>query len=52
MLVGMVVRFSGEVTQGLDRFIITAFPAVGKLPVCLMLDGSFGDAKFVSIFNK
>lgn len=51
MLVGMVVRPSGAVAQGLDGAVITAFPTVNILPVGLIFNGSFGNAVFFSIFD-
>lgn len=49
MLVRVVMGSSGAVTEGLDRAVIAAFPAVDVLPVGLIFDGSFGDPKFISI---
>ena len=56
MLVGMRVRFSGTVTQGLNRAVITAFPTVNILPVGFIFNGSFGDSNVTqksvsSLFN-
>ena len=52
MLVRMVVRPSGEATQGPNRAVIPAFPAVDILPVRLVLDSGFRNPIFVSVFNK
>ena len=52
MLVRVVVRPSGEITQGLDGAVITAFPAVDILPVGLVLGSSIRNPILVSIFNK
>ncbi len=52
MLVRMVVRPSGEATQGPNRAVIPAFPAVDVLPVGLVLDRSFSNPIFLSILNK
>ncbi len=52
MLVRMVVWPSGEVTQGLDGTVITAFPAVDILPVRFVPDCRFRNPIFVSVFNK
>lgn len=52
MLVWMVVWPSGAFTQGLNRAVIAAFPAVNVLPVGFILDGSVSDPIFVSVFNK
>lgn len=52
MLVRVVVWPPGEVTQGLNGAVITAFPAVDILPVRLVLDSGFSNPIFVSILNK
>ena len=52
MLVRMVVRSSGEVTQRLHGTVITAFPAVDILPVRLVFDRCFRNPIFVSVLNK
>ena len=52
MLVRMVVRSAGEITQGLNGAVITTFPAVDVLPVGLVFNGSVGDTIFFSIFDQ
>ena len=52
MLVGMMVRLSGTVTQGLDGAIKAAFPAVNILPVGLVFNGGISNSVFVSVLNK
>ena len=52
MLVRMVVCPSGEVTQRFHGAVIPAFPAVDILPVRLVLDNSFRNPIFISIYNK
>lgn len=52
MLSGVMVRPSGEVTEGIDGAVEAAFPAVDILPVSFVFDGSIGDTVFFSIFDK
>ena len=52
MLVGMGMWASGEVTQGVPGAVIAAFPAVDILAVGLVFNGSFGNAKSLSILDK
>ena len=52
MLVGMVMRSSGAVTQGLYGAIVASLPTVDILPVGLVLDIRFGNAKFICIVDK
>lgn len=52
MLVGMVMRASGTVTERIPGAIIAAFPAINILPVGFILDSGFGDAKFLSVFDE
>lgn len=52
MLVGVVVRPAGAVTEGLNGTVKAAFPAVDILPVSLISDGGIGDTIFISIFDK
>lgn len=52
MLVRMVMRLSGAVTQRLYGAIVASFPTVDILPVGLVLDSRFGNAIFVCIVDK
>ena len=52
MLVRMVMRSSGAVTQRLYGAIVASFPTVDILPVGLVLDSRFGNAIFVCIVDK
>ena len=52
MLVRMVVRPPGSVTQGLYGAIKASFPAVDVLPVSLIFDSSVGNTIFISIPDK
>ena len=51
MLVGMVMRSARKLPKRFDRTIITPFPAVDILTVCLVLYSSFGNTEFFSVFN-
>ncbi len=51
VLIGMVMRPSGTVTQGLDRAIIATFSAVDVLPIDIILYSSLGDTKTFGIAN-
>ena len=52
MLVGMMVRPSGAIAQGVPGAVITAFPAVNILPVGLIFDSCFGDPILFSVTNQ
>lgn len=52
MLSGVMERPSGTITQGLNRAIKTAFPAVDVLSIGFVLNGSVSNPKFVSVSNK
>lgn len=52
MLSRVMVRPSGEVTQGIDGAVEAPLPAVDILPVSLVFDGSTGDTIFFSKFDK
>ena len=52
MLVRVVVRPAGAVTEGLNGTVKAAFPAVDILPVGLIFDSSVGDTIFISIIDK
>ena len=51
MLVRVVVRSSGAVTQGIPGTIIPTHPAVNILPVGLIFDGRLGHTIFLSEAN-
>lgn len=43
---------AGKVTQGVNRAVISLFPAVNVLQISLILEGRLNDTKPFSIFNK
>ena len=51
MLIRMMVRSAGTITQGFDRTVIATFPAINVLSVSFIFDSSFCDTKFFCIFN-
>lgn len=52
MLAGMMVGAPGEASQGFDRAVKAAFPAVDVLPVGFVFNGSVGDTIFFSISEE
>ena len=52
MLVGVMVRPSGAVTQGIHGAVKAAFPAVDILPVGLVFDSRLGDAILLSVADQ
>lgn len=52
MLIGVVVRPPGAVTQGFNGAVIAAFPTIDVLSVGLVFDRSLSDAIFFSILNE
>lgn len=52
VLVRMVMRTSGTVTQRVPGAVIASSPTVNVLAVGLVFDGRFRNAKFISIFNQ
>lgn len=52
MLIGVAVRTSGAITQGLNGAVIATFPTIDVLPVGLVFDRSLSDAIFFSILNE
>lgn len=52
MLVGMVMRASGTVTERVPGAIIAAFPTINILSVGFKFESGFSDAKFVSVFDE
>lgn len=51
MLVGMVMGPAGMILERFDGAVVTPFPAVDILPVGFIFHSSFGDPKFLSIFD-
>lgn len=52
MLVGMGMRTSGTITQGILGAIVASFPTIDILTVSLVFDSCFGDSITFSVFNK
>lgn len=52
MLVGMMMRSAGTVTQGLPGAVITPFPAINILTIGLVFDGSLRHTVLVSIVDE
>ena len=52
MLVGVMVRPSGAVTEGIHGAVKAAFPAVDILPVGLVFDSRLGDAILLSVADQ
>ena len=51
MLVGVVVGSAGTITQRVDGAVITTFPAINILTVCLIFDSGFCDTIFFSVLR-
>ena len=43
---------AGTIPQEVPGAIIATFPTINILAICFILNGSFGRAKFVSIFDQ